>query len=153
MRLMSRLLVSIALLCIAMSTVGATTRDRADLNWQTFQVPEYGTHLEYPAAIFAPVGEAEKGVGQRLREKTDRRSCLSTPASMRTRAHLLGLDYERSPAFFAISMERDGTIFYSRCNFSARRSIIHCFDLVYPQKRKKGLGPCGNTPRSLAAPA
>ncbi len=48
------------------------------------------------------------------------------------------LDYERvTRSFFAISMERDGTIFYSRCNFSARRSIIHCFDLVYPQGEKK----------------
>jgi len=40
MRLMSRLLVSIALLCIVISTGGATTRDRAGLDWQTFQVPE-----------------------------------------------------------------------------------------------------------------
>jgi hypothetical protein len=44
---MSRLFVSVALLCIAMFTVEATTRDRAALDWQTFQVPEYGTHVEY----------------------------------------------------------------------------------------------------------
>jgi hypothetical protein len=37
MRLMSRLLVSVALLCIAMFTVEATTQDRAGLDWQTFR--------------------------------------------------------------------------------------------------------------------
>ena len=152
MRLMSRLLVSAALLCIAMFTVGATTRDRAGLDWQTFQVPEYGTHVEYPARLFAPVGEAEKGVGQRF-EREDGRAVLSiyarenqdddTPAGyLRKNLRQPVLDYERvTRSFFAISMERDGTIYYSRCNFSARRSIIHCFDLVYPQSEKKAWDP------------
>jgi hypothetical protein len=152
MRLMSRLLVSVALLCIAMFTVEATTRDRAGLDWQTFQVPEYGTHVEYPARLFAPVGEAEKGVGQRF-ESEDGRAILSicarenqdddTPASyLRKNLRQPMLDYERvTRSFFAISMERDGTIFYSRCNFSARHSTIHCFDLVYPQSEKKAWDP------------
>ena len=133
-----------------MFTVEATTRDRAGLDWQTFQVPQYGTHVEYPARLFAPVGEAEKGVGQRF-ESEDGRAVLSiyarenqdddTPASyLRKNLRQPMLDYERvTRSFFAISMERDGTIFYSRCNFSARRSTIHCFDLVYPQS-EKGLG-------------
>jgi hypothetical protein len=147
MRLMSRLLVSAALLCIAMFTVGATTRDRAGLDWQTFQVPEYGTHVEYPARLFAPVGEAEKGVGQRFervlsiyaRENQDD----DTPAGyLRKNLRQPVLDYERvTRSFFAISMERDGTIYYSRCNFSARHSTIHCFDLVYPQSEKKAWDP------------
>ena len=59
----------------------AATHDRAaSLNWRMFQVPEYGTHLEYPAAIFAPVGEAEKGVGQRF-EREDGRAVLSIYAT------------------------------------------------------------------------
>jgi hypothetical protein len=148
MSLMSRLLVSVALLCIAMFTVEATTRDRAGLDWQTFQVPEYGTHVEYPARLFAPVGGAQKGVGQRF-ESEDGRAILSiyarenqdedTPASyLRKNLRQPMLDYERvARSFFAISMERDGTIFYSRCNFSARHSTIHCFDLVYPQSEKR----------------
>lgn len=41
-----------------------------------FQVPEYGTHVEYPARLFAPVGEPEKGIGQRF-EKEDGRAVLS----------------------------------------------------------------------------
>ena len=154
MRLMSRLFVSVALLYIAMFTVAATTRDRAGLDWQTFQVPEYGTLAEDPAAIFAPVGEAEKGIGQRF-ERKDGRAVLSiyarenedgdTPASYlrkNLRQPIAILDYERiSRSFFAITMEREGTIFYSRCNFSARRSTIHCFDLVYPQSEKKAWDP------------
>jgi hypothetical protein len=90
MRLMYAFLGGVALLCIPIFSAEAATHDRAaSLDWRMFQVPEYGTHLEYPAAICAPVGEAEKGAGQRLREKTDRRSCPSTPARMRTTAHLL----------------------------------------------------------------
>ena len=49
------------------------------------------------------------------------------------------LDYERiARSFFAISLERDGVILYSRCNFSSRaRAAIHCFDLTYPQEEKR----------------
>ncbi len=149
MRLISRLLGSVALLCIAMFSAETATPDRGgSLDWQTFQVPEYGTHVEYPARLFAPVGESEKGIGQRF-EREDGRAVLSiyarenqdddTPASyLRKNLRQPMLDYERvTRSFFAISMERDGTIFYSRCNFSARRSTIHCFDLVYPQSEKR----------------
>ena|SRR5438874_1728788 len=61
MRLISRLLGTVVLLCIAISAEAAT-RDRAD--------------VEYPAAVFAPVREAEKGVGQRF-EREDGRAVLS----------------------------------------------------------------------------
>jgi len=100
----------------------------------------------------APVGEAEKGVGQRF-EREDGRAVLSiyarenqdddTPAGyLRKNLRQPVLDYERvTRSFFAISMERDGTIYYSRCNFSARHSTIHCFDLVYPQSEKKAWDP------------
>jgi hypothetical protein len=85
--------------------------------------------VEYPAGILTAVGEAEKGVGQRF-ESDDRRAVLSiyarenedddTPASyLRKNLRLRILDYERvTRSFFAISMERDGTVYYSRCNFS-----------------------------------
>jgi hypothetical protein len=153
MRLVARLLGMAALLCIAISSAEAATRDQAgSLDWETFQVPEYGTHVAYPAKLFAPVGEPEKGVGQRF-ETEDGRAVLSiyasenpdddTPASyLKKNLRQPVLDYERvTHSFFAISMEREGTIFYSRCNFSARRSIIHCFDLVYPQSEKKAWDP------------
>jgi hypothetical protein len=35
------------------------------LDWQTFEVPEFGTRVEYPARIFAAAGKAKRGVGQR----------------------------------------------------------------------------------------
>jgi hypothetical protein len=153
MRLISRLLGSVALLCIAMFSAEAAMPDRAgSLDWQTFQVPKYGTHVDYPARLFAPVGESEKGIGQRF-EREDGRAVLSiyarenqdddTPASyLRKNLRQPMLDYERvTRSFFAISMERDGTIYYSRCNFSGRRSTIHCFDLVYPQSEKKAWDP------------
>ena len=43
--------------------------------------------------------------------------------------------------FFAISMERDGRILYSRCNFSRSPVAIDCFDLVYPQEEKRAWDP------------
>ena len=122
------------------------------LNWRTFKVPEYGTRVEYPAHIFAPIGDAEMGVGQRF-ESADGRAVLSiysrenetadTPASyLRKNLRQSGLDYERvTRSFFAVSMERDGRILYSRCNFSRSPVAIHCFDLVYPQEEKRAWDP------------
>jgi hypothetical protein len=47
------------------------------LGWQTFQVREFGTTVDYPAAIFSePAGKAEKGTGQRF-NSTDGRSTLT----------------------------------------------------------------------------
>ena len=119
------------------------------LDWQTFEVPEFGTRVEYPARIFTAVGEAEKGVGRRFESK-DGRAILSiyarenedddTPASyLRKNLRQRTLDYERvTRSFFAISSERDGIIYYSRCNFSRpARGSLHCFDLVYPQAEKR----------------
>src|SRR6266480_7275635 len=154
MPLISRLIGSVAFLSIAVFSAGAALRDQTgSLDWQTFKVPEYGTRVNYPARIFAAVGEAEKGVGQRF-ESDDGRATLSiyareneegdTPASyLRKNLRQSGLDYERiTRSFFAISMEREGTIYYSRCNFSrAARSSIHCFDLIYPQDEKRKWDP------------
>jgi hypothetical protein len=124
------------------------------LDWRTFEVPQYGTRVEYPAGLFVPAGAPAKGVGERF-ETRDGRAVLSiysrmneaadTPASylqknLRVRS---GLDYQRiTPSFFAISAERDGLIYYSRCNFSPLAgSTTHCFDLVYPQEEKRAWDP------------
>jgi len=141
-------------LCIAALVVAkAALGEQVASDWQTFKVPEYGTRLEYPSKIFSPVGQAEKGVGQRF-QSSDGRAVLSvyarenedndTPASyLRKNLRQRGLDYERvTRSFFAISMERDGTIYYSRCNFlRSARASIHCFDLVYPQDEKRAWDP------------
>src|SRR5262249_7541580 len=112
-----------------------------------------GTQLAYPRSIFSAVGSSETGVGQRL-ESDDGRAVLSiyarenedgdTPASyLKKNLRQAGLDYERvTRSFFAISMEREGTILSSRCNFSrSTRSTIHCSDLIYPQAEKRAWDP------------
>jgi hypothetical protein len=125
------------------------------LEWRTFVVPEHGTSVEYPAGIFIPAGDPEKGVGKRF-DSTDGRAVLSiysrdnkvrdTPASYlknNLRVGQTSLDYERvTSSFFAVSMEREGLIYYSRCNFSRRPGgSIHCFDLVYPRGEKRAWDP------------
>jgi hypothetical protein len=143
MRLVFHLLCSVAL--FAASSVEAQSPLASD--WQVFKVPDYGTRLEYPASIFSAAGQAEAGVGQRFesddghaRENEDG----DTPASyLKKNLRQSGLQYELvARSFFAISMEREGTILYSRCNFSrSARRAIHCFDLVYPQAEKRAWDP------------
>ncbi len=52
----------------------------ASLNWRIFEVSEYGTRVDYPARIFAPAGEPEKGIGQRF-ESADGSAVLSVYSS------------------------------------------------------------------------
>ena len=50
------------------------------LDWRIFEVPEYGTRVNYPARIFGPAGEPEKGIGQRF-ESADGSAVLSVYSS------------------------------------------------------------------------
>jgi hypothetical protein len=47
-----------------------------ELDWRTFEVPAFGTSIQYPADIFTSVGNAEKGIGERF-ESADGRAVLS----------------------------------------------------------------------------
>ena len=49
------------------------------------------------------------------------------------------LTYHRvTPSFFAIATRQEGSILYSRCNFSSDpNGGIHCIDLVYPRTEKR----------------
>jgi hypothetical protein len=129
----------------------ARVRELSPADWRTFEVPAFGTAIQYPASIFTPAGRPEMGFGQRF-ERADGRAVLSiyarsnkageTPKAY-LRRHLRversDLDYVRiARSFFAISSERDGVILYSRCNFSGgARGVIHCFDMKYPQEEKR----------------
>jgi hypothetical protein len=150
MSVLSRfLLISVAQILIAFSAQAQFREQRPALDWRTFVVPEYGTKIDYPAGIFVPAGDPEKGVGQRF-DRPDGRAVLSiysrnndqgdTPASYlrkNLRMERSAIGYQRvTRGFFAISMEREGLIFYSWCNFS-RRGAIHCFDLVYPKEEER----------------
>ena len=129
----------------------ARFREQSPVDWRTFEVPDFGTRIQYPANIFTPAGRPEMGLGQRF-ERADGRAVLSIYArsnnageTPRTylRKHLRversKLDYVRiARSFFAISSERDGVVLYSRCNFSGgARGVIHCFDMKYPQEEKR----------------
>jgi hypothetical protein len=129
----------------------AQAQEQKPVDWRTFEVPDFGTSIQYPASIFTPAGQPERGLGQRF-ERADGRAVLSIYArpneageSPKTylrnnlRVARSALDYVRiARSFFAISSERDGVILYSRCNFSGgARGVIHCFDLKYPHEEKR----------------
>jgi hypothetical protein len=148
---MRRLLLAIILVTLASASTAAQVRDQKPVDWRTFEFPDFGTTIQYPAGIFSPAGKPEKGLGQRF-ERADGRAVLSiysrpnaagdnptTYLRHNLRVRRSALDYVRiTRSFFAISSERDGVILYSRCNFSGRaRGAIHCFDLKYPQEEKR----------------
>ena len=122
---------------VLQSGAQAESRWGGSAAWQTFSVPDFGTTVDYPAGIFSVAeGKAEKGVGQRF-SSADGRSLLTiysrendtgdTPASyLRNNLKLprSALSYERvTRSFFAISTVREGSIYYSRCNFSADAAL------------------------------
>jgi hypothetical protein len=136
-------------------------RTGGPLGWRSFEVPEFGTRVQFPAGIFTPAGKPEQGSGQRF-ERADGRAVLSiysrpnntgeSPASYlrhNLRVERSALDYTRiARSFFAISLERDGVILYSRCNFSSRvaqQSTV----LILPIPTKKSGRGMGWLPASV----
>ena len=116
-------LILVTLACSAQAQV----HSYKSTDWRTFEVPDFGTKIQYPAGIFTPAGKPEKGLGQRF-ERADGRAVLSiysrpNEAGENPRTYLrhhlrLGrsaLDYVRiTRSFFAISSEGGGVILYSR---------------------------------------
>jgi hypothetical protein len=151
MRWLSWYLAGITLLTLVPNAQAQFREQRPLVGWRTFEVPDFGTSIQYPASIFAPAGKPEKGLGQRF-ERADGRAALSiysrpndagenptTYLRHNLRMERSALDYVRiTRSFFAISSEREGVVLYSRCNFSGgARGVIHCFDLKYPQQEKR----------------
>ena len=153
MRVILKGLFGISLLAVALhASAQAEGRRYGSIDWQTVSVPDFGTTVDYPAGIFSVAeGKAEKGVGRKF-SSADGRSLFAiysreneagdTPASyLRNNLKLprSALSYERvTRSFFAISTVREGSIYYSRCNFSAEAGgAIHCIDLVYPQEQRR----------------
>jgi hypothetical protein len=127
----------------------------ARAGWRSFELPRSGTRIDYPAGIFSAAGASEKGAGERF-QSPDGGATLSVYAQPKSAGETPAgylqnnlqvdpflIQYKRiTPAFFAISMERGGMIYYSRCNFSAGNAgAVHCFDLAYPQREKRAWDP------------
>jgi hypothetical protein len=149
MRLLCRFLMGTLLQVAAIAGAAAQVQDRSStLVWRTYVGPRYGTSVDFPGTIFVPAGSPDKGVGQRFKS-ADGRASLSIyalgneagdgPSGYLERNLRVGksaIQYKRiAQSFFAISMERNGLVYYSRCNFVSRS--IHCFDLEYPQEDKQ----------------
>jgi hypothetical protein len=130
-------------------------RGRDDLEaieWRTYSVPNFGTRVQYPSSLFSvSEGEPQVGIGERF-TTSDGRAHLwiysrsneagDTPVTYlrhNLRYPRSAIAYQRvTPSFFAISTETDGTVYYSRCNFSGNAGgAIHCIDLMYPQTEKR----------------
>jgi hypothetical protein len=154
MRLFCQLLISTFLQFAA--GFAAEAQDRSStLAWRPYVGPTYGTSVDLPVAIFVPTGSPDKGVGQRFQSRDGRASlsiyALDNEAGEGPAGYLernlrvlkSAIQYKRiARSFFAISMERHGLVYYSRCNFvSGTKASIHCFDLEYPQEGKQAWDP------------
>jgi hypothetical protein len=135
--------------CCLLPATATVFAANSDPDWEEFLVPDFGTRVQYPAGIFSVSrGKAEVGTGQHLSTPDERASLTiyarandtgETPTSyLRKNLQMADsiIQYRRiTPSFFAISAEREGMIYYSRCNFGG--GAIHCFDLAYPQAEKR----------------
>lgn len=126
-----------------------------DDGWRTYANPRFGTIADYPASIFTRLEPPpENGDGQTL-TANDGAAKLSiygsynsadyTPRSyvdklIRPRD---AIAFERiAKNFFAVSGQRNETIWYQRCNFpGGDPDTIHCFMLEYPAKQKQRWDP------------
>jgi len=123
--------------------------------WRTYVDPRNQTTVDVPVSLLVPAGNSAKGTGERYKGTDDRVSLSiyslpnesgEVPAGYLDANLKVGrsqIQYQRiARSFFAISMERNGLIYYSRCNF-VRRSApsIHCIDLEYPQEYKRAWDP------------
>ena len=73
---MRRLLLAIILVPLASASTAAQVRDQKPVDWRTFEVPDFGTTIQYPAGIFSPAGSG-------LSALTDALSCPFTLVPMR----------------------------------------------------------------------
>ena len=130
----------------------ANAQRAPDLGWNTFVDREWGTTVDVPTGLFTEeAGGPPKGSGAQFKT-SDNRALIriytfpneerDTPASFikkNSKMSVNAMDYSRiTSSFFAISAVDDGTIYYSRCNFSARGGgALHCFDMAYPEHEEK----------------
>ena len=114
-------------------------------SWTAYRIPESGTTVDIPASIFTEDAGKPDGQGQRFRS-ADGRADLTVQAVPRTgespavflarKSPPSGIIYKRiTPRFFVVSSIKRDTIWYDRCNFSAR--YVHCVLINYPAAEKR----------------
>ncbi|HWK01250.1 MAG TPA: hypothetical protein VNR41_11145 [Xanthobacteraceae bacterium] len=140
---------------IAAALISPAPLSAASDGWQAYANPRFGTHADYPAAIFTRrEPPPENGDGQTFTDKdgTAKLSIYGAFNSLentpRTYVDELirprdAIRYERiTKNFFAVSGKRGETIWYQRCNFEGGASgTVHCFMLEYPAKEKQRWDP------------
>ena len=132
--------------------VACLLRPAMSQDWTTFVEPQFGTRLELPSQMFTVhEGPSIKGVGEEYAtsdgraalaiysQRNLRREAPATYLKRNYKAPRRAMDYVRvTRSFFAVSAVNQGTIYYSRCNFSRRSGgTVHCFDLKYPASEKR----------------
>jgi hypothetical protein len=132
--------------------VACLLRPAMSQDWTTFVEPQFGTRLELPSQMFTVhEGPSIKGVGEEYAtsdgraalaiysQRNLRREAPATYLKRNYKAPRRAMDYVRvTRSFFAVSAVNQGTIYYSRCNFSRRfGGTVHCFDLKYPASEKR----------------
>ena len=70
--LFSRLMASFICACSALSTPAQSLDRISNIEWQRFEVQDFGTSVQYPANIFVPAGRPGKGSGQRFKSADGR---------------------------------------------------------------------------------
>ena len=137
----------IGMFCIA-GPVQAALTTPTESGWRVFADERYGTHVQYPGWFSVSDGRPELGPGKRL-VTPDRRAEIEiyslpnsagyTPSSYlaaKMKISPATVQYRRvAPRFFALSAERRGKIYYTRCNFS--QETINCVYLGYPASEKR----------------
>jgi hypothetical protein len=56
MRWLSRCVAGAILVTLVSSAQAQFREQRSLIDWRTFEVPDFGTSIQYPASIFAPAG-------------------------------------------------------------------------------------------------
>ncbi|MCK1323857.1 MULTISPECIES: hypothetical protein [unclassified Bradyrhizobium] len=130
-------------LTLAASTLGASAQP---VRWTRYNIPESGTSVDFPSAIFTEPAGRPDGYGQRFRT-ADGRADLTiqaalnvendSPAAFLAKKHPPSrIQYKRvTPRFFAVSSYKGDKVWYNRCNFSGR--LIHCILINYPADEER----------------
>jgi hypothetical protein len=117
------------------------------LGWQTYTIPETGTSVDLPSAIFTEKsGRPPDGYGERFQSADGTANITiqaaanrsnDSPAAFLAKMHPPHrIQYSRvTPKFFAVSSYKGDKVWYDRCNFS--KGFIHCVLINYPAREER----------------